>query len=134
MSSWELPRALPGEILAVQLAMSEAAVKDADETVSEGAESLVVCLTASSVCIVVAPSTWRPSQGCVRPSEACIYQMAVARHPCEHGVAGARGARNRSCPSVGLARLRIAVASGIIAKLGQRSGAKHRSQARQARD
>jgi hypothetical protein len=42
VSSWKLLRALPGEILAVQLAVSEAAVKDANETVSEGAESLAV--------------------------------------------------------------------------------------------
>ncbi len=49
-------------------------------------------------------------------------------------MARARRARDRSCPGVGLARLRIAVASGIITEFGQRSGAEDRSQAGQARD
>jgi hypothetical protein len=35
--------------------MSEAVVEDADQTVSQSAESLIVCLTPSTVGIVVAP-------------------------------------------------------------------------------
>jgi hypothetical protein len=58
--------------------------------------------------------------------------MAVARHTREHSVACARGARDRSGPSVGLACFGIAVVSGIITKLGQRSGTEDRSQAGQA--
>jgi hypothetical protein len=114
--------------------MGEAAMEDANEAVGQSAESLVVGLTTSSMGIVVAASARRSSQGCVRPAEAGVYQMAVARHTREDGVARARRARDRSCPSVGLARFRIGVASGIIAKFGQRSGAEHRSQTGQARD
>jgi hypothetical protein len=97
-SSWELLRAWPGESLAVQLAMSETAVQDADQAVGLRAESLVVCLTTSTVFVVVAPSTWRPSQRRVRPAEAGIDEMAVARDASEHGVACARRGQARSCP------------------------------------
>ena len=109
-------------------------MEDADQPVGQRAESLVMCLTASTVGVVVTPSTWRASQRRVRPAEACVDQMAVARHTREHGVACATGTRDRSGPSVSFACLRIAVASWIITKLGQRSGTKHQSQTWQARD
>ncbi len=67
-------------------------MENADQSVGQRAESLVVGLTTSQMGIAVAPSTWRPSQQRVRPAEAGVYQMAVARHTCEHGVmcSGAR--------------------------------------------
>jgi hypothetical protein len=101
--------------------MSVAAVEDADQAVGQRAESLVVCLTTSSVFVVVAPSTWRPSQRRVRPAEAGIDEMAVAHDTSEYGVACARRACDRRRPSAGLTCLGIAVRSGIVTKLGQRS-------------
>jgi hypothetical protein len=107
--------------------MSEAAMEDADQPVSQRTESLVVRLAASSVGIVIGPSAWRSSQRRICPAKARVYKVAVARHSREHGVACARGARDRSRPGVGLACLRIAVASGIVTKLGQRSRTERRS-------
>ena len=66
--------ALPGQTLALQLAIGEAAVEDANKTISQSAEGLVVGLTASAMGIVIAASTWRPSQRGVRP--ALILRIA----------------------------------------------------------
>lgn len=42
--------------------MGDAAVEDADETVGDGAEGLVVRLATASKLVVVAPSTLRPGK------------------------------------------------------------------------
>ena len=81
-------------ILAVRLAMSEAAVEDADETVGESAESLIVGLATGSMSVVVAPWARRSSQRSVGPAEAGVYQVAIARNTREHSVACPRGPRN----------------------------------------
>ena len=52
-------------------------MEDADETVGESAEGLVVGLATRPMGVVVAPSSWRPSQRRVPPAEASIDEVAI---------------------------------------------------------
>ena len=82
-------RAGPGDGLLVGLAAGEAAVENADQAVRERAQRLWTRLAASAMGIVVRTTAWRGAERRVGPAVAGVSQVAVARHPREHGVAGA---------------------------------------------
>ncbi len=53
----------PSEVLAIDLAVSEAAVEDADQTVTESAQSLMMCLAAGAEDVVTMPGAFGASEG-----------------------------------------------------------------------
>ena len=53
----------PSEVLAVGLTISQAAVQDADQTVAESAQSLMMCLAAGAQNVVSMSSAFGTSEG-----------------------------------------------------------------------
>ena len=80
----------PGDVFVVGDVVGEASVEDADESVAEGAEGLVVGVVGRSTLVVVAACSGRSGERGEGPQVDRIGESLVADMPGENNAFGAR--------------------------------------------
>jgi hypothetical protein len=117
--------------LAVVAVVAQAAVQDADQTVGQCSEGLVVGGAAAAQLVVVGPSAWGTGQGAEGPEVAGVGQAFVAGQAGEDDGSGARGTGDRGGAGIGLAGGRVGVAGRVIPELRQHPGAEDHAESGQ---
>ncbi len=106
-------------------------MQDADQTVAESAQRLMMSLAAGAEDVVSMPGAFGASEGRERPLVAGVGEPAVARHPGEHDLACTGGFGDGRGARIALASLRIQEASSVITELGHSPGAEDNTESRQ---
>src|SRR5713226_2263838 len=121
----------PSEVLAVDLAVGQAAVQDADQAVAESASRLMMSLAAGAEDVISMPGAFGASEGRERPLVASVGEPTVARDPGEHDLASTGGFGDGRRARIAFASLRIQEASSVITELGHSPGAEDNTESRQ---
>jgi len=121
-------QARPRNLLAIALAVPEAAVQDPDEAVGEGPERLGVGLATSTMGVIESASPRRPRHAREGPLVAGIGEPGVAGEPGEDHPALAGGPRDRRGPRIVAPGSSIGVAGRIVSELAEHPGAEHEAE------
>jgi len=118
MSSGNFKCWLPSNVLAVGVPFGEATVKDANQAIGEGSQSLVVSLTTRTQRVVSTTGAIRRGESREGPPVARVGESPVSCHPCEDDLAGARSLGDGRHAGVVLAGFRMCESSPVVAELG----------------
>ena len=118
-------------MLAIGLAVGQAAVQDADQTVGQSSQGLMMGLAAGSQDVVSMPGAFGASEGGECPLVAGVGEPAVARDPGENNLACTGGLGDGRGARVALARLRMQESGSVITELGHSPGAEDNTESRQ---
>src|SRR5712692_2758751 len=130
-SSGNLRDSRPSDLLAVGLAVDETAVQDADQTVGQSAQSLMVGLAACAQDVVSTPGAVGASERGECPLVAGVGEPAVACHPGENDLASAGSLSDGRGARIALASLRMQKSGSVITELGHSPGAEDNTESRQ---
>ena len=113
----------PCGVFVVESAVFEAAVEDADEAVTEGAECLVVEVAFGASLVVEVSASGTGRDGAEGPLVDGGGEAPVADVASQHDAFGARRPRDGGCPGVVPARLGVGVSVRVVPELAEHPGA-----------